>query len=490
MPMSIEGTVTMAGAEPTAPGVEYSPQVQGRLISCSRPAPGIDFYTFLRQGEGQPRYYWRNGRSGVTLAGAGMALSLMGWSEGRFHQIQRQAQALFGHALILGDTSSPATPRLFGGFAFRQDFVPDYTWSAFQPAHFILPHYQLVRQADQTWLTINALLPPGEEPDALHTKLQEALDARCAHLQAATDEAVGLEKEAAGYEISYPLSYEAWVEMLEEALRRLAHGPLRKVVLARVCEVRRAGSRRIGGEEIDVDLALRRLDASYPDCYTFLIEPRPHHAFLGATPELLAAVQGDRLQTMGLAGSAPRGATPAADRQIADDLLNSAKDRLEHDLVVQALRERLAPMTQQLDVPEAPVIMSLNNIHHLYTPIEGRLQAAQGVLPVVEILHPTPALGGWPREMALDFIEAYEETPRGWYAAPVGWIDHNLDGVFAVAIRSAVVQRSRAWLYAGGGIVADSQPQREWEETRWKFRPILEALGVGREAGSEGRRHG
>jgi menaquinone-specific isochorismate synthase len=87
-------------------------------------------------------------------------------------------------------------------------------------------------------------------------------------------------------------------------------------------------------------------------------------------------------------------------------------------------------------------------------------------------------MGGWPRDHALDFIQTYEQTPRGWYAAPVGWIDHKLDGVFAVAIRSAVVQRNRAWLYGGAGIVADSKPEREWEETGWKFRPILGALGV------------
>jgi menaquinone-specific isochorismate synthase len=193
---------------------------------------------------------------------------------------------------------------------------------------------------------------------------------------------------------------------------------------------------------------------------------------------------------MGLAGSAPRGTTPAADDQLARELLDSAKDRHEHALVVEALQERLAPITQTLHVPDAPVVMRLNNIQHLYTPVQGRLQAPEGVLPIVEILHPTPALGGWPRDLALEFIQTYEETPRGWYAAPVGWIDHNLDGVFAVAIRSAVVQRSRAWLYAGAGIVSDSRPAPEWEETGWKFRPILDALGVAEEARGENRTYG
>ena len=123
-------------------------------------------------------------------------------------------------------------------------------------------------------------------------------------------------------------------------------------------------------------------------------------------------------------------------------------------------------------------VLRLSNIQHLHTPITGQLREPAGVLPVVAALHPTPALGGEPREEALQMIDACEPVTRGWYAAPVGWIDHNLDGAFAVAIRSAVVQEKRAWLYAGAGIVADSVPANEWHETGLKFRPLLGALGV------------
>lgn len=470
------------------PGVAYSHRHQGRLISCSRPADGIDIYTFLDHAGDQARFYWRDGRSDLAFAGVGVALSLMGWSEGRYVQIQRQAQELFHNALLL-DTQTPmVAPRLFGGFAFRQDFVPDQTWAAFHPAHFILPHYQLMRHEGQTWLTINALLPPGEESLALRTKLREALDARYTLLQSWTALAPRNYHEADDYQISYPMPYETWERIIEEAIRRFKVGPLRKVVLARVCEVRSEtfiDATRPSSGVIDVGAALRYLDLHYPGCHTFLMEPRPHHAFLGATPELLAAVSGEWLQTMALAGSAPRGATLAEDERLAEDLLNSHKDRHEHTLVVDALRQRLAPITCGLDVPDVPVIMKLNNIQHLYTPVQGRLHSPNGVLPVVETLHPTPALGGWPRDLALDFIQKHEQTPRGWYAAPVGWIDHNMDGAFAVAIRSAVIQRRRSWLYAGAGIVVDSRPAREWRETNWKFRPILNALGVDEVKGEE-----
>ena len=463
--------------EAVQPGVEYDHRLQGRLISCSCPADGIDAYAFLRHAKGQPRFYWRDGRTGITFAGLGVALSLMGWSEGRYQQLQRQAQELFERAILLDDSPPPAAPRLFGGFAFRQDFAPDFTWAAFHPAHFILPHYQLVHYEGQSWLTINALLPSGEDPSTLHGSLQEALQARYM-LLSDDEERREWEVESLSptpyatddYQLNYPLSLESWTQMIEAAIAAFASTPLRKVVLARICELRRP-------DLIDVDVALHYLDIQYPECYTFLVEPRPNHAFFGATPELLVAVQGTALETMGLAGSTKRGAGPAEDEQLADELLNSAKDRHEQRLVVDLLRERLTPMTTTLEVPAEPVVMRLSNIQHLNTPVHGQLKEAIGVLPLVEILHPTPALGGLPRDLALDFIQHHEETPRGWYAAPVGWIDHNLDGVFAVAIRSAVVQRNRAWLYAGAGIVADSKPAREWEETGWKFRPILGALG-------------
>ncbi|HLV35628.1 MAG TPA: isochorismate synthase, partial [Spirillospora sp.] len=217
----------------------------------------------------------------------------------------------------------------------------------------------------------------------------------------------------------------------------------------------------------------------YADCYRFLFEPRPYHAFYGATPELLAQVEGRRLRTMALAGSIRRGLTPADDAAYAEQILHDPKERHEHALVADALRERLRAVTDELRMPNTPGILRLSNIQHLHTPVEGVLKAEMGVLPVVERLHPTPALGGQPRDLALDFIRKAEPVPRGWYAAPIGWIDSNLDGIFGVAIRSAVSQDKRVWLYAGAGIVADSVPQKEWDETALKFRPMLGALGIG-----------
>lgn len=461
------------------PLTEYAPERNGRLLSVNMPAPGLTPGRFLAQAEGQERIYWRDGSSGVAFAGMGAALELFGYGGNRYHTVERQARELFAQAAIAG-ADPLARPRLFGGFSFGDDFIPDVTWSAFHPAHFILPHYQLACQGDVCWLTINALIPDGEDETEARIGLGEALADRLALLSAAETCQVG-GRESRGVpdrvdrppdrssEIDYPLPYADWERMIETARQAFATTPLQKVVLSRICQIRSRTA-------IDADEALARLEERYAGCYIFLFEPRPGHAFLGASPELLVGVQGAQMETMGLAGSAPRGATPEEDAAYGAALLASSKDRHEHSLVVDALRRRLAPITRRLEIADEPGLLTLSNIHHLHTPVKGELREAHGVLPLVGLLHPTPALGGSPRELALAFIREHEPTLRGWYAAPVGWMDPAMDGAFAVAIRSAVVQEKRAWLYAGGGIVDGSEAAKEWEETEWKFKPMLGVL--------------
>ena len=181
---------------------------------------------------------------------------------------------------------------------------------------------------------------------------------------------------------------------------------------------------------------------------------------------------------MGLAGSAPRGKTAADDKAFGEGLLNDPKNQHEHQLVVDSIVQRLKPIAETLNVSDQPELMKLGNIQHLYTPIEGEFKEAMGIIPLLEKLHPTPALGGAPRDKAMAFIGADEPVTRGWYGAPVGFLNPDLGGKFGVAIRSAVAQRDRVWAYAGAGIVADSDPASEWDETAIKFRPMLNALGV------------
>ncbi len=439
--------------------------LDGTLVSYAIPAPQLTADCFLRHALGRERFSWQH--DAVTMAGFGAAAELFAWGENRVADIERQAAALFADAVMLSDTPAEAKPRLFGGFAFRDDFTPDNTWSAFHPAHFILPHYQLLVSAEMTWLTINSIVPPEEDPQASLPILAEAVEARYALLISA--EVPDL-PPAQPISTRTPMSEAQWHARIEEAVDAMQTTPLNKVVLARVSETRFNG-------RIDVDQALRFLNERYAGCFRFLFEPRPFHAFFGATPELLVRVHGRDLTTMGLAGSIQRGADSAEDAAFAQQLLASPKDRYEHDLVVQSIRRRLTSLGE-IDAPDVPQIYTLSNIQHLYTPVTAQLHEANGVLPLVRHLHPTPALGGQPRDLAMAFIRDAEPVPRGWYAAPIGWIDHTLDGEFGVAIRSAVVQDRRAWLYAGAGIVTESNPANEWQETELKFRPMKQALKI------------
>ncbi len=475
---------------------DSSPDAQRphRLVSLFAAADQLDPLAFVRGGHGAERFYWAEpagaGRP-LTLAGLGVAAEVRvppvlheataasTPSDYRFDDVMEQATRLFAgatfHAMESSELSAdqpalaehPARPRLFGGFAFQDDFVPDNTWSVFSPAHFILPHFQYVRVGGAAYLTINALVAPDEDLTDTLDGMREALIAR---LQAPN---VAYTHRVLRPSLRYPLSHETWDELVTQATEAIGAGAIDKVVLARVCELRAA-------ETIDAAEVLDFLNTHYSDCYQFLFEPLPHHAFFGASPELLIRKSGPLAQTMALAGSTARGQSPAEDDRLADQLLASPKERQEHQLVVEAIRQDLDDAMAEVAIPTTPRVLRLRNIQHLLTPIEGRLaEPHSSIVPLIRRLHPTPAMGGAPAERALAFLRRVEPVPRGWYAAPIGWLDWRQDGVFAVAIRSAVTQHGRAWLYAGAGIVRDSQPAQEWAETALKFRPMLGALGVG-----------
>jgi menaquinone-specific isochorismate synthase len=329
----------------------------------------------------------------------------------------------------------------------------------------------LTRYSGITWLTVNAYIEHHQ-----HLELRQKLD-YIARLIETTDHQIlrNASQQKSAHRrpthISYPLSEEAWHTQITSATRRMEAGELEKVVLSRTCDI----TFDTPIEPLD---ALANLETRYASAYRFLIEPELGSAFFGATPELLIELNGRDFKTAGLAGSIKRGATPKDDDQLAAQLWSNPKERHEHGLVVDSLRDLLEPGSRELIIPEVPGLLKLSNIQHLYTPIYGELNADISVLPMVESLHPTPALGGYPRNVAVETIINTEIISRGWYASPVGWVDARGDGTFAVAIRSAVSSGNQARLYAGAGIVSESIPEREWDETRLKFRPMLEALNA------------
>jgi isochorismate synthase len=270
---------------------------------------------------------------------------------------------------------------------------------------------------------------------------------------------------------------------VEAALSAIERGEVEKVVVA---IAHQAALRR----PLDAATVLARLRAAQPGCFHYLVQFRPYRAFVGASPERLVAVDGSRVRTMALAGSAPRAADPEEDRRLGEALLASAKDRAEHALVVAAIKDTLTPLTTSLDVPARPRLKRLATIQHLETPITATLPAQGDLVDLAARLHPTPALAGTPREAALALIRRLEGGERGWYGGLVGWADHQGNGDLAVAIRCLLLAGNTATAFAGAGIVAGSDPEREVAEIALKLGAALGGVAApnpGRAAPNPGR---
>ena len=334
-------------------------------------------------------------------------------------------------------------------------------WADFPPAEFILPHIQAMQANDETWVTLAHRLEPGEQIEAVRAQLE--LEARALRPHLIPERAVLLKT-------SDKMTFFQWESMVDKAIRSIQAGEMQKVVLSRARAAHFA-------TPVDPLPALKTLGRDYPQTFRFLFSPRPGQAFFGATPELLARVERPKVFSLALAGSTASGGTQAEELTLAAALSHSPKDRHEHTLVVEAIRNALRPLTSELRTADIPHVRRLANIQHLATELQGSLHEKYDIYDVIRVLHPTAAVGGAPRQAALDFVTRAEPAARGWYAAPIGWLDVAGNGVFAVAIRSALCDGKKALLYAGAGIVAGSDPAQEWQETELKFRPLMEALG-------------
>jgi menaquinone-specific isochorismate synthase len=251
-----------------------------------------------------------------------------------------------------------------------------------------------------------------------------------------------------------------WHDAVTAALRAIADGELEKVVLARRVDVE-------ADAPFDARVVLARLRADQPDCYLYAVD-----GMVGASPELLVRRHGSRVESRPMAGTAVD-----VDEASLRALRTSAKDAREHRPVVAAIVETLDPWCDRLEVASSPQVARFASVAHLVTPVVGDLHApAPDVVALARALHPTPAVGGAPRDAALAAIRRLEPCDRDRYAGPVGWVDARGDGEWVVALRGAVLDGSRAMLHAGAGIVAGSVPDDEWLETEAKLVPMKRAL--------------
>ncbi|MER7502675.1 isochorismate synthase [Nonomuraea pusilla] len=379
--------------------------------------PGTAPYAWVRNGEG-----------------------LVGWGEaarvdvppgpGRFAWARQWLTSVLGEAVVDDAVRTPGSgPVAFGSFTFDEDAPGSVL---------VVPSAVLARRDGHAWLTT-----VGDAPLETFTPVRDP------------------------GRISYgdgSLTAPEWELVVARAAQRIRGGELEKVVLARDLLA-------TAEHPIDVRLLLTRLAGRYPECYTFSVA-----GLVGATPELLIRRTGQDIESLVLAGTTQRGTTPADDVARGAALFASAKDRHEHECAIASVRQTLAPLCSSLRTPDEPELLVLPNVQHLASHVTGRLRDGASVLDVVAAMHPTAAVGGTPTSTAIEVIRELEGMDRAGYAGPVGWIDAHGDGEWGIALRSGIVEGRRARLFAGGGIMGDSDPASELAEAQAKFRVMQYAL--------------
>jgi isochorismate synthase len=439
------------------------------LALLSVPAPPRRARALLRLAPqaalGSERLLWVDPLGHESIAGVGAAVEILGQGTARFEDVAAGADRLWKRIARVPRPDPTRPPvRLFGGFAFLPGHATGAVWERFGDARFVLPRLLYQDLPNGTTLTLVVPVASADRVEADHhsvVRLQELVEA-LEHVP--VDERVTLPAHPAQI-ASRDLGEHGWAGRVEHARREIAAGRLEKVVVARCAELSMANP-------VDVHQVLGRLAALDPGCTLFALGWEDA-VFVGATPERLVAKRGRELTTEALAGSCGSFG-PAA----AAVLRGSPKDLCEHELVVRELCRALEPLCAAVNAAPRPEVRTLRHVLHLHTPISAKLRQPAHILELVERLHPTPAVGGVPVAAALDWIAREETAPRGWYASPVGWFDAEGDGRFAMALRSGVLRAHQAHLFAGAGIVRQSDAMTELEETRLKLQSLFTALGV------------
>jgi len=453
---------------------ELSEKDDLRFASFTFPVPAFDPLACLelQSRAGGFQFYWEHPEQGLAFSAGDRAGELRASGPQRFREISEKVREIDRKSISCSLVRhSLAGLHLAGGFSFF-DEIEDSDWSSFGAASLSIPGWIMIKDGKMGLLTLTVKAGPGETVDSVTETLRSHLS-RFEEIYRFAERLENTPFTTGDWSRNYLNTLKkadgTWVDTIQKAKNLIEARTLEKIVLAR--EVR-------WGFESDVTAThvLNTLRNQYPTCYNFLIRNDRGKSFIGCSPERLVSFHRNYLLTESLAGSTPRGKTATEDLYLEKRLLSSDKNRSEHDYVMKSIEKRLRPFIRRLEKADVPGVKKLRNVQHLYTPVTAWLKEDVDRFAVLEELHPTPAVGGYPRTQAVSHIRELETFDRGWYAGPVGWLNLNGGGEFAVAIRSALVDDKEARLFAGCGIVEDSDPYTEWEETNLKLMPMLSAF--------------
>ncbi|MBK1880390.1 isochorismate synthase [Pelagicoccus mobilis] len=414
----------------------------------------------------QQHFYIERRRDDLAIAGAEDALSFSPSGANRFAEVKQWIAEVLENAIAVGDSSLPFFgPHFFSGFTFFEESKAD---APFPSSSVFVPRWQVVSSKGRCIAIANAVIAAGDDIEAIAKRIWNAntkfrtFDYTDSDERSLRDRLRVLETKECGGDAAFK-------ESVERVLKRIDEGEFQKIVLARALDLK--ADQAFHPLEI-----LNTLRERYEDCYAFSIANGKGQSFIGASPERLVSVAQGRVNVDVLAGTAPRGKTASEDARLGAGLLESEKDRREHQIVHESVCRRLQDLGLSVSESCNPSLKKLQNVQHLFVDVEARLEEGIHLLDLVASLHPTPAVGGTPREDAVPKICEHERFDRGLYAGPIGWINAKGEGEFLVGIRSALVDGENARLFAGVGIVEGSVPEREHLETNLKFQALKENL--------------
>jgi menaquinone-specific isochorismate synthase len=436
---------------------------RAKLVSISLAVDALDPLAVLESifEPGEPHFYTERPGIETAIAGAEAAVAFEASGRERFAAVQRFVDETLAHTIAVGDVNAPfGGPHFFAGFAFGEAVEEG---EPFPAARVFVPRWQVAKAGATTTAVANLLVTPEAELGALAERVWRA-HAKFTGFR--YREANGAEPAAPRFSTAEAGDYRA---VVARALERIVGGEFRKIVLARAQDLR-------ADQLLHPLRVLNGLRQRFPDCYSFSFANGRGQSFIGASPERLVRASKAVLETEALAGSIRRGAGASEDAALAAALLGSEKDLREQRDVLDDIVARLAPLGLTLEFSPTPQLRRLANVQHLHTPVRAALPDTVRLLDVLAALHPTPAVGGSPREAAVGRIRELEGFPRGLYAGALGWLNARNGGEFFVGIRSALVDGATARVYAGAGIVAGSTPEKEFAETELKFKAMRDAL--------------
>lgn len=383
------------------------------------------------------------------MVGLGEAYSLDFSGADRFRKAKKVCEILVSQAQLEGD--SGIGHRAFMGFRFDSAADTGPEWRCFGDGLLTIPKLLYRKTTDGYWVTESTVVQSNGSDGSSPTGVD--LESAIGRFSAA--------RENAGNQTT-------WCNSVQAALDCIGSGELEKVVLAR------SKSTRLPSY-ISISQILARLMKSNSECTVFAFQ-RGDNYFIGASPEQLVRVSDGAVESVCLAGSARRGENPEEDERLGETLLGDEKESREHCVVVNEMSEALGALCREVHNDGTPSLLKLNKVQHLATRFRGMVDKDSHILDFVERLHPTAAVAGSPKEVAMKFIRDNEGMDRGWYAGPVGWVDGSGGGEFTIAIRSGLIRDKEAILYAGAGIVAGSDPEEEYRETELKLGSMLGAF--------------